>query len=154
MVTKILHIYVDADACPVVGIVEKIAGKYQIPVTLLCDTNHVLQSKYSEIRVIGMGADAVDYALVSLCHKGDIVVSQDYGVAAMALGKGAYAIHQSGKWYTNDNIDMMLMERHLNKKERRSNGKNHLKGPKKRTEEDNKRFEESFERLIKMASPE
>lgn len=149
-----MHIYVDADACPVVGIVEKIAGKYQIPVTLLCDTNHVLQSKYSEIRVIGMGADAVDYALVSLCHKGDIVVSQDYGVAAMALGKGAYAIHQSGKWYTNDNIDMMLMERHLNKKERRSNGKNHLKGPKKRTEEDNKRFEESFERLIKMASPE
>ena len=60
--------------------------------------------------VVGAGADAVDYKLISICHKGDIVVSQDYGVAAMALGKGAYAIHQSGKWYTNENIDQMLME--------------------------------------------
>ncbi len=57
-------------------------------------------------------------------------------VVAMALGKGAYAIHQSGKWYTNDNIDQMLMERHLNKKARRSSRKCHIKGPKKRTEED------------------
>ena len=62
----------------------------------------------------------VDYKLISICHKGDIVVSQDYGVAAMALGKNAYAIHQSGKWYTNENIDQMLMERHLNKKARRA----------------------------------
>ena len=62
--------------------------------------------------------DAVDYKLISICHKGDIVVSQDYGVAAMALGKGAYAIHQSGKWYTNENIDQMLMERRLNKNQK------------------------------------
>lgn len=102
---KQIHIWVDADACPVVRIVEKIAEKYTIPVTLLCDTNHVLWSDYSEVIVVGAGADAVDYKLISICHKGDIVVSQDYGVAAMALGKGAYAIHQSGKWYTNDNID-------------------------------------------------
>ena len=65
----------------------------------------------------------MDYKLISICHKGDIVVSQDYGVAAMALGKNAYAIHQSGKWYTNENIDQMLMERHLNKKARRASGK-------------------------------
>ena len=86
-----------------------------IQTTLLCDTNHVLNSDYSEVIVVGAGADAVDYKLISLCHKGDIVVSQDYGVAAMALGIGAYAIHQSGKWYTDANIDQMLMERHLNK---------------------------------------
>lgn len=126
-----LHIFVDADACPVVSIVENIAYNYSVLVTLLCDTNHVLESDYSEVIVVGAGADAVDYKLISICHKGDIVVSQDYGVAAMALGKGAYAIHQSGKWYTNDNIDRMLMERHLNKKARRSSGKNHIKGPKK-----------------------
>ena len=72
--------------------------------------------------------DAVDYKLISICHKGDVGVSQDYGVAAMALGKGANAIHQSGKWYTNENIDQMLMERHLNKKTRRSSHKNHMKG--------------------------
>lgn len=144
-------IYVDADACPVAHIVEKIAEKYTIPVTLLCDTNHVLESDYSEVIMVGAGADAVDYKLISICYKGDIVVSQDYGVAAMALGKGAYAIHQSGKWYTDDNIDRMLMERHLNKKARRASGKNHIKGPKKRTSEDNEHFSESFEKMIRMA---
>ena len=130
---------------------EKMAEKYKIPTTLLCDTNHVLYSDYSEVIVVGAGADAVDYKLISICHKGDIVVSQDYGVAAMALGKAAYAIHQSGKWYTNENIDMMLMERHLNKKARRGSNKNHIKGPKKRTEEDDVRFAQSFEKLILMA---
>ena len=143
-----MQIFVDADACPVVGIVENVAEKYNIPVTLLCDTNHVLTSEYSEVIVVGAGADTVDYKLISICHRGDIVVSQDYGVAAMALGKGAYAIHQSGKWYTDDNIDQMLMERHLNKKARRSSYKNHVKGTRKRTEEDDIRFAQSFERMV------
>ena len=102
-----MQIFVDADACPVVAIIEKIAKDNSVPVMLLCDTNHVLSSTYSKVVVVGAGADAVDYKLISICHKGDIVVSQDYGVAAMALGKGAYAIHQSGKWYTNDNIDQI-----------------------------------------------
>lgn len=88
-----MQIFVDADACPVVDIVESIAEKYNIPVTLLCDMNHVLYSDYSDVIVVGAGADAIDYKLISICHKGDIVVSQDYGVAAMAFGKGAYAIH-------------------------------------------------------------
>ena len=146
-----MKIFVDADACPVVDIVEAIAEKYNIPATLLCDTNHVLHSDYSEVIVVGVGADAVDYKLISICHKGDIVVSQDYGVAAMVLGKGAYAIHQSGKWYTDENIDRMLMERHLNKKARRGSAKNHIKGPKKRTNEDDERFAQSFEKLVLMA---
>lgn len=146
-----MKIYVDADACPVIRIAEQVAKQHNIPVTLLCDTNHVLTSDYSEVKIIGAGADAVDFALINMCKKLDIVVTQDYGVAAMALGKGAYAIHQSGKWYTNDNIDQMLMERHLNKKARRASGKNHLKGPKKRTPEDDDRFRESFEKLIIMA---
>ena len=146
-----MQILVDADACPVVGIVEKIAQKNNLPCTLLCDTNHVLNSKYSQVKVIGAGADAVDFALVNLCKRGDIVVSQDYGVAAMALGKGAYAIHQSGKWYTNENIDQMLMERHLARKARVGKNKIHSKGPAKRTEEDNRQFEESFIRLLNEA---
>jgi hypothetical protein len=144
-----MKIYVDADACHVVSIVEQVAGKYKIEVMLLCDTNHVLNSDYSEVKIIGAGADAVDFALINLCNKNDIVVTQDYGVAAMALGKGAYAIHQSGKWYTDQNIDQLLMERHFGKKARRASGKNHLKGPKKRTEEDDVKFFRSFEKLIK-----
>ena len=146
-----MQIFVDADACPVVGIVEAIAEKYNTPATLLYDTNHVLYSDYSEVIVVGAGADAVDYKLISICHKGDIVMSQDYGVAAMALGKGAYAIHQSGKWYTDENIDRMLMERQLNKKARRGSSKNHIKGPRKRTNEDDERFARSFEKLVLMA---
>lgn len=146
-----MQIFVDADACPVIPIIEEIAKTYCVPVTLLCDTNHVLYSDYSHVVVVGAGADAVDYKLISICQKGDIVVSQDYGVAAMALGKGAYAIHQSGKWYTNDTIDQMLMERHLNKKARRSSHKNHLKGPKKRTDEDDNRFRQSFDKLVRVA---
>ena len=59
-----MKILVDADACPVVSIVEHVASKYRIPVILLCDTNHVLQSAYSEVKVIGAGTDAVDFALV------------------------------------------------------------------------------------------
>ena len=143
-----MKILVDADACPVVSSVELVARKYRIPVILLCDTNHVLQSVYSEVKVVGAGADAVDFALVGLCQKGDLVVTQDYGVAAMILGKGAYGIHQSGKWYTDENIDRMLMERHIGKKVRRSKSKHHLRGPSKRAAEDDTRFEESLERLI------
>ena len=110
-----MRIYVDADACPVVRQTEKIAEKYNVPVTLICDTNHMLSSGYSDIIVADAGADSVDIVLVNRCSKGDIVVSQDYGVAAMALGKGAYPIHQNGRWYTNENIDELLMQRHMAK---------------------------------------
>ena len=91
-----MRVFVDADACPVVGIIEKVAREHNVPVRLLCDTNHVLSSAYSEVIVVGAGADAVDYKLISICHRGDIVVSQDYGVAAMALGKGL--TRSSGPW--------------------------------------------------------
>ena len=69
---------------------------------------------------IYVDADAVDLALINLCQAGDIVVTQNYGVAAMALGKNAYAIHQNGWRYTSENIDRLLMERHMAKKARRS----------------------------------
>ena len=137
-----ITVLVDADACPVVKSVEGIAKKHNVPVVLLCDTNHVLKSDYSEIKIIG------DLALVNLCKKGDIAVTQDYGVAALVLGKGAYCIHQSGKIFSDDNIGGLLMDRHLAKKARMSNGKHHIKGPKKRTKQDDENFEKSFESLL------
>lgn len=149
-----MHIFIDADACPVTRLTENIAKLHNISVTILCDTNHVLTSDYSEVKIIGAGADAVDFALISLCRRGDIVVTQDYGVAAMALGKGAYGIHQSGRWYTNENIERLLMERHMAKKARRASGKHHLKGPAKRTPEDDRRFAESLEKLIAHVADE
>ena len=77
-----MTIYIDADACPVIRIAETIAKKHSIPVTLLCDTSHLLRSDYSTVITVGEGADAVDLALINLCRRGDIVVTQDYGVAA------------------------------------------------------------------------
>ncbi len=145
------HILVDADACPVVRQVEDAARRHALPMTLLCDEHHLMHSDYAQVRHVSSGADAVDIALMNLCRSGDIVVTQDYGVAAMALGKGAYAIHHSGKRYTDDNIDLMLMERHLAKKARRASGKHHLRGPAKFTEEDRQRFSVAFEELISLA---
>ena len=94
-------VYVDADACPVVRIIEDVALEMHVPVELICDTNHVLFSDYSRVRVIGAGADAVDFVLINLLKAGDVVVTQDYGVAALALGKKAHAIHQSGKIFSD-----------------------------------------------------
>ena len=143
-----MRILVDADACPVVKLTERTAKKYGVAVVLFCDTNHVLQSDYSEVRTIGAGADAVDFALTAECRRGDIVITQDYGVAAMVLTKGAYGLHQSGMRYTDENIDRLLMERHLAKKARMSKAKHHMKGPKKRTEEDDARFLQALELLL------
>ena len=142
------HILVDADACPVVRQVEEIARNHGVQVTLLCDEHHIMRSDYSQVRYVSAGADAVDIALMNLCRRGDIVITQDYGVAAMALGKGAHAIHHSGKRYTNENIDLLLMERHLAKKARRASSKHHLHGPAKFTEADRQKFSAAFEMLI------
>lgn len=147
-----MKVLIDADACPVVKIAEKVAKKYNIAVVLFCDTNHVLSSQYSEVVTVSAGADAVDFALCSRCEKGDIVITQDYGVAAMVLSKGAKAIHQSGTVYTDSNIDLLLAMRYETKKLRRASSKNHLKGPKKRTPKDDVRFEENFEKLLNQGS--
>ncbi len=143
-----MQILVDADACPVVRIVEQIARRRKIAVTLFCDTSHVLRSDYAEVRTIGAGADAVDFALTAACRAGDVVITQDYGLAAMILSKGAYGLHQSGMRYTDDNIDRLLMERHLAKKARMAKAKNHLKGPSRRTAEDDKHFAAALEKLL------
>ncbi len=142
------RILIDADACPVVRAAEEVARRFHLPVMLLCDEHHILHSEYGEVRVVSSGADAVDIALMNLCKRGDVVITQDYGVAAMALGRGAYAMHHSGREYTNDNIDQMLMERHLAKKARRASAKHHLRGPAKFTEENRAAFADAFARLL------
>ncbi len=145
-----MKILVDADACPVKDIIETVAESLRIPVVMLIDTSHILSSRYSEIILVSKAPDAVDFALINRTSKGDIVVTQDYGVAAMALGKGAYAIHPGGKLYTEYNIDIMLMERDIAKKCRRS-GERIGGHAKKRTSADDNRFTEAFIRLCNNA---
>jgi uncharacterized protein len=122
----------------------------EIPVVMLIDTSHILVSEYSEVISVSKAPDAVDFALINRTAKGDIVVTQDYGVAAMALGKGAFAIHPGGKIYTDSNIEIMLMERDIAKRCRRA-GERIGGHTKKRTNADNNRFEEAFNQLCRKA---
>ncbi len=134
-----MKILVDADACPVKEIIERVAKEHGLPVVMLTDTSHILSSTYSEVVLVSKAPDAVDFALINRTAKGDIVVTQDYGVAAMALGKGAYAIHPNGKIYTDSNIEVLLMERDIAKKCRRDGAR--IKGhAKKRTNADDDHF--------------
>jgi len=142
-----MRIFVDADACPVKGLIVDIAKDYGIPVTMVIDTSHQYNDGYSEVIVVSKGADAADFKLVNLAGKGDVVVTQDYGVAAMALAKGAAAISENGMIYTGDNIDGLLMGRHQNKKIRSAGGR--TKGPPKRGKSQDRAFEEKFAALVR-----
>ena len=141
-----MKILVDADACPVKNIIERTAKKYGIPVVMFIDSSHILDSEYSEIVTVGQGKDAVDLALINRAEPGDVVVTQDYGVAALALGKGAYAINNFGTVFSDKNIDQMLFERHISAKIRRSGGR--LCGFHKRTKKNDEQFEQSLIRLL------
>ena len=142
-----MQILIDGDACPVTGIAVKVAGEFGIPAVLISDTNHSFHIPGVEWVPVDPGADSADLALANRCRAGDAVITQDYGVAALALGKRAYAIHPSGMIYTDGNIDTVLAERHTAQKLRRS-GRAHLKGPSKRTADDDRAFETAFRQLI------
>ena len=141
-----MQILVDADACPVKQIIVRLAKQKNIPVTMLIDTSHELNDGYSKIITVDKQADSVDYALMGLLTREDIVVTQDFGLAAMVIGKGAKAVNQNGLVFTDANIDKLLMERHIGQKIRRGGGR--TKGSSKRTKEDDARFEVVFERLL------
>ena len=141
-----MRILVDADACPVKEVIVRLAKQRNIPVTMLIDTSHQLDDGYSMVVTVDKQADSVDFALMGLLTRNDVVVTQDFGLAAMVLGKGARAVNQNGLVYTNDNIDKLLMERHIGAKVRRGGGR--TKGPAKRTTEDNERFEAAFLMLL------
>lgn len=144
-----LNILVDADACPVRAIIERVAREYRLPVILFIDSSHVLHSDYSQVVTVGQGADAVDLALVNRLRPGDIVVTQDYGVAALALSRRARAINQNGLVFTDANIDGLLFERYNNRRLRSSRIR--TGGFKKRTPQEDHRFESAFRRLCQEA---
>ncbi|MCT1902664.1 YaiI/YqxD family protein [Oceanobacillus sojae] len=144
-----MKIYIDADACPVKDIIIEEAGKKSIQVVLVTSISHFSLKEYPdwvETIYVDTGADAADYRIMKLAAKEDIVVTQDYGLASLALAKGCYVLHHKGFAYTNDNIDQLLQSRYLSAKERRS-GK-HSKGPKALTEEDRQKFLELFRKYL------
>ncbi|MDQ2084842.1 YaiI/YqxD family protein [Herbivorax sp. ANBcel31] len=141
-----MKVLVDADACPVKDIIIKVSKKYDIPVIMLVDTCHVIDDNYSKTIVVDKFSDSVDFVLVNKIEKGDVVITQDYGVAAMSLTKGAKVINQNGRVYNNENIDKLLFERHVSQKIRRGGGK--ISGPSKRKREDDANFEKAFGMLL------
>lgn len=142
-----MKIIVDADACPGREVIEKAAKENKLDVIMYCDINHAITSEYSIVKIVDSGFQSVDMKVANEAKQGDIVVTQDYGVAAMVLGKSAYAISPKGYIYDNDNIDRLLFERHLSSKARRNGEK--TSNSKKRTEEDNERLYRNILRLIK-----
>lgn len=145
-----MKILIDADGCPVVSETIKIAAEFKINVLLLCDTAHIMQREGAETIVVSQGADAVDFALVNRVEIGDLVITQDYGLAAMVLSKQAYVLNQNGFQYTNENIDSLLHTRYVSKKIRNAGGR--VKGPKKRQKLDNTNFENGLRKLLTSIS--
>lgn len=142
-----MKILIDADGCPVVDLTVKIAAKNGIECTILCDTSHEFKRDGAETIVVEKGADSVDFKIVNLVGEGDIVVTQDYGLAAMCLARKAVPLSQNGMVYTDKNIDQLLFTRYVSKKIRNAGGR--MKGPSKRSPEQDKAFESALERLIK-----
>lgn len=141
-----MRILVDADACPVKEIILQKAKQFGVPVIMVADTSHVISCEGAEVVMVGQEADSADIMLANLTQAGDIVVTQDYGVAALALGKGAWALNQNGMLYDAQNIDALLFSRYIGKKVRRGGGR--TKGPAKRTAADNAAFENALTRLL------
>lgn len=142
-----MKIIVDADACPVKDVVKKVAKMYGLVVLMVCDTSHQIQDDYCDVITVDKFADSADIRIINLAEENDLVITQDYGVAVMALGKRAFAMNNFGDEYTNENMDKLLFERFLGKKVRRAGGR--TKGPKKRTKANDVAFEEKITDFLK-----
>ncbi|MEN6390664.1 MAG: YaiI/YqxD family protein [Syntrophomonas sp.] len=150
MIGEVLRILVDADACPVKVIVEEVAADYHLDLILVVNPHHQLESRLGQIVRVDGGSQAVDLALANLARSGDIVVTQDYGLACMVMAKHSRAIHPNGWIYEEDKIDSLLMQRHINAKARRAGFR--TTNPKKRISEDNRRFRQNLIRVIEKAN--
>ncbi|MDL2274259.1 DUF188 domain-containing protein [Oscillospiraceae bacterium OttesenSCG-928-G22] len=141
-----MTILIDADGCPVVDITIRLAAEYSCDCVLVCDTSHEFQREGARTVTVSKGADSVDFALVNMVHPGDIVVTQDYALAAMCLARRAIPIRQDGLVYTDENIEALLHERHTARKIRMGGGR--LKGHAKRTAAEDVAFEASLRSLL------
>lgn len=128
----------------------QVAKRHCLPVIFFVDTSHILEDDYAEVIVVSKGRDTVDFALANRAEEKDIVVTQDYGLAAMVFSKGARAIHPSGMVYTKENMDRLLFERHLHAKIRRAGGRH--SGPSKRRRDQDIRFQSALEGLCAVCS--
>ena len=133
-----MKIIIDADACPVIDIIVRTAKERSVECIIVCDNTHSIEKDGATTIVVDKGADSADCRIANLAEKGDVIVTQDYGLAALVLGKGAKALNQNGLIYTDSNIENLLFTRFIGKKERLAG--NRTKGPKKRTAQNDADF--------------
>ncbi len=141
-----MRLLIDADGCPVVNLSIERAAKAGVPVTLVCDEAHEMAREGATTITVSKGSDSADFYLVNLVEPGDVVVTQDYGLAAMCLGRRAKALSQNGLIYTEFNIDALLMSRHQSRKIRMAGGR--VKGPAKREKAQDEAFLVALDRLL------
>ena len=144
-----MKILIDGDGCPVIPESENAASLFHLESIIVCDTSHLIRSGKSRIVVVDKGADSADFTLTNLIKPGDVVITQDYGLAAMCLSRGARVMDQNGMRYTQENIDALLSSRAEAARIRRGGGR--LKGPAKRTAQQNEAFISAFHELIQEA---
>lgn len=141
-----MRVLIDADGCPVVDIAIRICKFANTECILLCDTAHEFHKNGASTLVFDKGADSVDFAIANRVFPGDLVITQDYGLASMCLAKGARILHQDGWEYTADNIDGLLTFRYESRKERVRTGR--FKGPKRRCQDQNLIFEKALKQIL------
>lgn len=144
-----MRVLIDADGCPVVDIAIEISQKFGAECHILCDTAHIFDKKGAVCHVFSKGADSVDFALVNFARRGDVVITQDYGLASMCLARGTVVIDQNGREYTQDNIGALLMQRHTARKVRNAGGR--LKGPPKRQAENDEKFRQKLASVLDVS---
>lgn len=144
-----MKVLIDADACPVVDIALTLCVRFGAECLLLCDTAHALYREGAHTLVFDKGADSVDFALVNRVESGDIVITQDYGLASMCLARKATVLHQDGWQYTDSNIEALLFQRHASREYRAAGGR--TKGPSKRKPNQDKAFAEALQRLLQQS---
>lgn len=144
-----MKVIVDADACPVVGIVLELCRQYRLPCVLVCDTAHRIEREGAQTVIIDKGADSADFAIVNRTESGDLVVTQDYGLASMCLARSARVMHQDGWEYTPWNIDALLLQRHEARRLRAAGGR--TKGPSKRKAHQDQAFRSALQQLLQQS---
>ena len=141
-----MKILVDADACPksVLQICIRLGRKYDTPVWTVASFDHRIESEHPI--TVGDGFQEADIKIMNLAEEGDVVVTGDWGLAAMALGKGAICLSPMGREFLSEKMDFLLEEREVKAKFRRGGGR--TKGPSKRRAEADQRFEVSLHKIL------
>lgn len=113
---------------------------------MVANYHHNINSDYAEVIVVDDLSQAADLVIVNLCKENDIVVTQDYGLAALVIAKKALSIHPQGKIYDNECMEGLLMQRFISQKARQAGYR--TKGPSRRSNNDDKKFISNMNKLI------